>query len=98
VGDGKTHLVRNAGLVGLLNRWLSQRATLVQCHATRRTAVSGVEERHGPKAAHIDSVPSSWKPMPDSPPVEGAVVLGRPRLMQVDGIQCEAPLTGNSCS
>jgi len=29
VGDGKTHLVRNAGLVGLLNRWLSQRATLV---------------------------------------------------------------------
>ena len=26
---------------------------------------------------------------------EGAVVLGRARLMQVDGIQCEAPLSGH---
>jgi D-3-phosphoglycerate dehydrogenase len=26
--------------------------------------------------------------------VEGAVVLGKPRLMHVDGIYCEAPLAG----
>jgi D-3-phosphoglycerate dehydrogenase len=26
--------------------------------------------------------------------VEGAVVLGKPRLLQVDGIYCEAALTG----
>ena len=27
--------------------------------------------------------------------VEGAVLLGKPRLIQVDGIYCEAPLAGH---
>jgi D-3-phosphoglycerate dehydrogenase len=27
--------------------------------------------------------------------VEGAVVMDKPRLLQVDGIHCEAPLTGH---
>jgi D-3-phosphoglycerate dehydrogenase len=54
-----------------------------------------VEERHGPKAAHIDSVTLELETDSGLTTVEGAVVLGRPRLMQVDGIQCEAPLAGN---
>ena len=29
IGNGSTHLIRNSGMVGLLNRWLSHKATLV---------------------------------------------------------------------
>ena len=95
IGDGKTHLVRNAGLVGLLNRWLSQRATLVNAMQLAEQRSLAVEERHGPKAAHVDSVTLELETDAGVTTVEGAVVLGRPRLMQVDGIHCEAPLAGN---
>jgi D-3-phosphoglycerate dehydrogenase len=95
IGDGKTHLVRRAGLVGLLNRWLSQRATLVNAMQLAEQRSLAVEERYGPKAAHVDSVTLELETDTGLTTVEGAVVLGRPRLMQVDGIQCEAPLAGN---
>jgi D-3-phosphoglycerate dehydrogenase / 2-oxoglutarate reductase len=95
IADGKTHLVRNAGLVGLLNRWLSQRATLVNAMQLAEQRSLAVEERHGPKAAHVDSVTLELETDTGVTTVEGAVVLGRPRLMQVDGIHCEAPLAGN---
>ena len=54
-----------------------------------------VEERHTSKASHVDSVTLVLETDSGVTTVEGAVVLGKPRLMQVDGIYCEAPLTGN---
>jgi D-3-phosphoglycerate dehydrogenase len=95
IGDGQTHLVRNAGLVGLLNRWLSHRATLVNAMQLAEQRSLAVEERHGPKTAHLDSVTVELESDAGITTVEGAVVLGRPRLMQVDGIYCEAPLSGD---
>lgn len=95
IGDGSTHLIRNAGLVGLLNRWLSNRATLVNAMQLAAQRSLAVEERHGAKTSHVDSVTVELETDAGVTTVEGAVVLGKPRLMQVDGIQCEAPLAGD---
>ncbi len=95
IGDNSTHLVRNAALVGLLNRWISHKATLVnamQIATARRLAVS---EKHEAKAAYIDSVALELETDAGLTTIEGAVVLNRPRVLRVDGIACEAPLSGH---
>lgn len=95
VGDGSTHLIRNAGLVGMLNRWLSRRTTLVNALQIASERGLSVSERHEQKTAHVDSVTVELETDAGVTAVEGAVVLGRPRLMRVDGIYCEAPLAGH---
>ncbi len=95
IADSSTHLVRNAGLVGLLNRWLSQRATLVNAMHIAAQRNLSVAERHEKRSGHVDSVRLELETEAGLTTVEGAVVLGRPRLIQVDGIYCEAPLGGH---
>ncbi|HOQ45431.1 MAG TPA: phosphoglycerate dehydrogenase [Bryobacteraceae bacterium] len=95
IGDGSKHLIRNGGLVGLLNRWLSHRATLVNAMQLATQRELAVEERHTSKASHVDSVTLELETDLGRITVEGALVLGKPRLMQVDGIYCEAPLSGD---
>jgi D-3-phosphoglycerate dehydrogenase len=95
IGDNSTHLIRNAGLVGMLNRWLTQKATLVnamQIAAQRNLAVA---EIHQPRRGHVDSVSLELETDTGMTTVEGAVLLEKTRLMQVDGIYCEAPLSGH---
>ena len=52
-------------------------------------------ERHEKRVSHMDSVRVELETDAGVTTVEGAVVLGQPRLLQVDGIQCEAPLDGH---
>jgi D-3-phosphoglycerate dehydrogenase len=95
-GDGSTHLIRNAALVGMLNRWLSRRATLVNAMQIATDRGLSVSEKYGQKkAAYADSVTVELETEAGVTSVEGAVVLGKPRLMRVDGITCEAPLSGH---
>ncbi|HWR49678.1 MAG TPA: phosphoglycerate dehydrogenase [Bryobacteraceae bacterium] len=95
-GDGSTHLIRNSAIVGMLNRWLSRRATLVNAMQIATDRGLTVSERHGEKkAAYVDSVTVELETDAGVSSVEGAVVLGKPRLMRVDGITCEAPLSGH---
>ena len=51
-------------------------------------------ERHDKRSVHTDSIRLDLETDSGITSVEGAVVLGKPRLMQVDGIYCEAALTG----
>jgi D-3-phosphoglycerate dehydrogenase len=95
IGDGHTHLVRNGGLVGLLNRWLSHKATLVNAMQLADQRGLTLAERHEHRTTHVDSVTLELETDAGATTVEGAVVLGRQRLMQVDGIYCEAPLSGH---
>ncbi len=95
IGDGNTHLMRNAGLVGLLNRWLSQRVTLVNAMQIAAQRGLNVAERHEQRTGHMDSVRLELETDAGLTTVEGAVVLGKARLIQVDGIYCEAPLAGH---
>jgi D-3-phosphoglycerate dehydrogenase len=95
IGNGSTHLIRNSGLVGLFNRWLSQKATLVNSMQLATQRGLTVSERHEKKTAHVDSVTLELETDAGVTAVEGAVVLGRPRVLRVDGIYCEAPLSGH---
>ena len=95
IGDGSTHLIRNAGLVGLLNRWLSQKTTLVNAMQVADQRGLSIAERHEKKTAHVDSVTLELETDLGVTTVEGAVVLDKPRVMRVDGIYCEAPLSGH---
>jgi D-3-phosphoglycerate dehydrogenase len=54
-----------------------------------------VEERHERRSRHSDSVRLELETDAGITAVEGAVILGKPRLILVDGIYCEAPLEGH---
>jgi D-3-phosphoglycerate dehydrogenase len=95
VADQNTTFVRNAGLAGVLNRSLAHKANAV--NAVQIASDRGVNfaEQHEHRAAHVDSVRLDLETDEGTTAVEGAVVMGRSRLVQVDGIHCEAPLDGN---
>lgn len=95
VAEQNTTFVRNAGLAGVLNRSLARKANAV--NAVQIAGDRGVSfaEQHQQRAAHVDSVRLDLETDEGTTSAEGAVVMGRPRLVQVDGIYCEAPLDGN---
>ena len=57
----------------------------------------GYAERHEKhlRSGQADSVQLELETDEGTTQVEGALVLDRPRLLRVDGIRCEAPLTGH---
>ena len=96
IGDGNTHLIRNAGLGGVLQPLGSRRRrNLVNAMQIAEQRGLGIAERHERQTAHMDSVRLELETDAGVTTVEGAVVLDKPRLMQVDGISCEAPLAGH---
>jgi len=90
-----THLLRNAGLAGVLQRSLARKANSVNAMQIAADRGLTIAERHDQRAAHTDTVRLELETDAGQTTVEGAVLLDRPRLLQVDGIQCEAPLEGN---
>jgi D-3-phosphoglycerate dehydrogenase len=94
IGDGSTNLLRNAGLAGVLSRSAAQTVNLVNAMQLAEQRGWNVAERHESRTGHADSICLEVETDTGVTSVDGAVVLGRPRLMQVDGIQCEATLSG----
>jgi D-3-phosphoglycerate dehydrogenase / 2-oxoglutarate reductase len=90
-----THLVRNAGIAGILQRSLARNANTVNAMQIAADRGLTIAERHDQRAAHTDTVLLELETDTGHTSVEGAVLLDRPRLLRVDGIQCEAPLEGN---
>jgi len=95
IAEHNTHLVRNAGLAGVLNRSLAQRANSINAMQIAGDRGLTVAERHDKRSAHTESVRLELETDSGVTTVEGAVVLDRPRLIHVDGIYCEAPLDGH---
>jgi D-3-phosphoglycerate dehydrogenase / 2-oxoglutarate reductase len=97
IADQNTLLIRNAGLAGVMRRSLARRANVV--NAVQIAADRGLvfSERHEKNAApgQADVVRLELETDAGITTVEGSVVLDRPRLLRVDGINCEAPLTGH---
>jgi len=52
-------------------------------------------EHHEPRSGHTDSVRVELTTASGTTSVEGAIIFGRPRLVQVDGIPCEMALSGH---
>ena len=100
IADSSTSLLRNAGLAGVLNRSVAQKANLVnamQIAAERGWNVAEIQEK---RSAHSDSIKLELETDSGTTIVEGAVLMGitgeaKPRLLQVDGIHCDAPLSGH---
>ncbi len=95
LGENNTHLLRNGGLAGVLSRSLSQRANLVNAMQIASQRGLNVAEVHEKRAGHTDSIRLELETESGVTSVEGAVVLGKSRLIQVDGIYCEVTLAGH---
>ena len=95
LAESDTHLVRNAGLAGVLNRWISLKANLVNAMQIATERGLDVAERHERRSAHVDSIQLELETDSGVTKVEGAVLLSKARLLQVDGIQLEATLSGH---
>jgi D-3-phosphoglycerate dehydrogenase len=95
LADGNTHLIRNAAVAGALSCWLSQRANLVNAMGIASERGLHVGERHEKRSSHTDSIRVELETAQGVTCVEGALILERPRLVQVDGIYCEVPLAGH---
>jgi D-3-phosphoglycerate dehydrogenase len=95
IADENTVLVRNAGIAGVLSRSMAHRANVV--NALKYAADRGLTfaERHEPRVDHIDTIRLELETDSGISSVEGAVILDHPRLLQVDGIRCEARLEGH---
>ncbi len=90
-----TSLLRNAGLAGVLNRSTApSKANVVNAMQIAADRGWNVAEVHDKRSGHSDTIRLEVETDSSVTTVEGAVVLGKPRLMHVDGIYCEAPLAG----
>ena len=94
IADANTNLLRNAGLAGVLSRSTSHKANLVNALGIAEERGWDVVERHDKRSVHTDSIRLEVETDSGVTSVEGAVLLERPRLLQVDGIYCEAALSG----
>jgi D-3-phosphoglycerate dehydrogenase len=94
IADANTNLLRNAGLAGVLSRSTSHRANLVNALGLAEERGWEVVERHDKRSVHTDSIRLEVETDSGLTSVEGAVLLEKPRLLQVDGIYCEAALSG----
>jgi D-3-phosphoglycerate dehydrogenase len=95
IAEMNTQLIRNAGVAGVLNRSLSQKANLVNAMPIAAQRGLATAERHEKRVAAMDTIRLELETDAGVTSVEGAVVLDRPRLIQVDGIYCETPLAGH---
>jgi D-3-phosphoglycerate dehydrogenase len=95
IADSNTNLLRNAGLAGVLNRSLAQKANLVNAMQIASKRGWNVAEHHQTRSGHTDSIRLELETDTGVTTVEGAVLLDKPRLLQVDGIYCEAQLAGH---
>ena len=95
IADMNTSLLRNAGLAGVLNRSTApSKANVVNAMQIAADRGWNVAEVHDKRSGHSDTIRLEVETDTSVTTVEGAVVLGKPRLMHVDGIYCEAPLKG----
>jgi D-3-phosphoglycerate dehydrogenase / 2-oxoglutarate reductase len=95
LGDFNTQILRNAGIAGILSRSLEQRANVVNAMQIAVERGFRVIEQREPSRAQMDSITMELESDTGVFSVQGAVVLDKPRLLQVEGIPCEVTLDGN---
>ena len=99
IAEGKTELIRNAAIKGILNQIVEEKANLVNAATLAASRGLKVEEEKTPKSSSggAGSVLSIiLKTAKGEHVVKGAVLRQEfPRLLHVDGIDVEAPLEQN---
>ncbi|MBV8550719.1 MAG: phosphoglycerate dehydrogenase [Acidobacteriaceae bacterium] len=95
LAENNTQILRNAGLAGVLSRSLEYRANVVNAMQLATQRGFRVIEQLEPGPVHMDSIRMEVESDAGAFSAVGAVVLDKPRLLQVEGISCEATLDGN---
>lgn len=95
LADQNTQILRNAGLAGVLSRSLEHRANLVNAMQIATQRGFRVIEQREPGHSQMDAIRIELESDAGSFSAVGAVVLDKPRLLQVENISCEATLDGN---
>ena len=89
-------LIRNAALAGILNRFLSHKANLINAAQVAAARGLGVSEIRRRRTQYSDSLAVILKTEHGEHKAEGTVFADQsPRLISVDGIYVEAPLDGH---
>jgi D-3-phosphoglycerate dehydrogenase len=95
LAEQSTQILRNAGLAGVLRRSLEYRANVVNAMQIATQRGFRVAEQLEPGDSRMDSIRMEIESDAGAFSAVGAVVLSKPRLLQVEGISCEATLDGN---
>jgi D-3-phosphoglycerate dehydrogenase / 2-oxoglutarate reductase len=99
IAEGKTDLIRNAAIAGILNQALEEKANLVNAAALAASRGLHIHEERKPKgsAGGAGSVLSVLvKSQTEEHILKGAILHKHaPRLLHIDGIEVEAPLEHN---
>ena len=91
-----TSLIRNAALAGILNRFLSQKANLINAAQVASERGLGISENHRSRTEGAGSLSLVLETEQGQRTVQGAVFADHsPRLINVDGIYVETPLAGH---
>lgn len=93
--DSGSNLIRNAGLAGVLARSAAGRANIVNAMQIAGNRGLQTAEQHETRYQHLDALVLELETDQGTTAVEGTLVLGKPRLIRVDGIPLEASLSGN---
>ena len=95
LADNNTQILRNAGLAGVLGRSLEYRANVVNAMQIANERGFRVVEERQPGSGEMNSIRMELESDAGSFSAVGAIVLDKPRLLQVEEISCEATLDGN---
>lgn len=95
IAEGNTTLLRNAGLAGVLNRSTAQKTNVVNAMQIASERGWTISENLDKRSGHTDTIQLQLETETGVTTVEGSVLLGKARLLQLDGIYCEAALAGH---
>jgi D-3-phosphoglycerate dehydrogenase len=95
IGENNTQLLRNAGLAGVISRSMEYRANVVNAMQIATQRGFRVAEQREPGDGTMNAIRMLLETDQGSFSALGAIVLDKPRLLQVEGIACEATLDGN---
>jgi D-3-phosphoglycerate dehydrogenase len=95
LAENNTQLLRNAGLAGVISRSLEYRANVVNAMQIATQRGFRVVEQREPSEGGMNCIRMELVTETGTFSAIGAVVLDKPRLIQVEGIACEATLEGN---
>jgi D-3-phosphoglycerate dehydrogenase len=95
LAESNTEILRNASLAGVLSRSVEYRVNLVNAMPLATERGFRIIEQREPTLGGMDSIRMELETQAGSFSVVGALVLNKPRLLQVENISCEATLDGN---
>jgi D-3-phosphoglycerate dehydrogenase len=95
LASGNTSLLRNAGLAGLLRRSSAQRANVVNAMQIASERGWAVTETNDTRTGRPDAIRLELETDAGVTVLEGAYLSNKARLLYLDGIYCEAPMTGH---